>query len=89
MREFGLSARLMSALGQKQTCAVHKRMSAFTPESGHVQCNSVCPLCANSGHPDHLLSSACEKALGYWQVAVLRDDGHKLPLLESGKLLDV
>ena len=22
----------------------------FTPESGHVQCNSVCPLCANSGH---------------------------------------
>jgi hypothetical protein len=21
----------------------------FTPESGHVQCNSVCPLCANSG----------------------------------------
>jgi hypothetical protein len=22
----------------------------FTPESGHVQCNSVCPLCAKSGH---------------------------------------
>ena len=22
----------------------------FTPESGHVQCNSVCPLCANSGN---------------------------------------
>jgi hypothetical protein len=22
----------------------------FTPESGHVQCNSVCPLCAISGH---------------------------------------
>jgi hypothetical protein len=22
----------------------------FTPQSGHVQCNSVCPLCANSGH---------------------------------------
>jgi hypothetical protein len=22
----------------------------FTPESGHVQCNSACPLCANSGH---------------------------------------
>ena len=21
----------------------------FTPESGHVQCNSACPLCANSG----------------------------------------
>ena len=22
----------------------------FTPKSGHVQCTSVCPLCANSGH---------------------------------------
>jgi hypothetical protein len=22
----------------------------FTPESGHVQCNSASPLCANSGH---------------------------------------
>jgi hypothetical protein len=22
----------------------------FTPESGHVQCNSGCPLSANSGH---------------------------------------
>ena len=22
----------------------------FIPESGHVRCNSVCPLCANSGH---------------------------------------
>jgi hypothetical protein len=22
----------------------------FTPESGHVQCNSACPLWANSGH---------------------------------------
>ena len=21
----------------------------FTPESGHVQCNSLCPLCAKSG----------------------------------------
>ena len=22
----------------------------FASKSGHVQCNSVCPLCANSGH---------------------------------------
>ena len=22
----------------------------FTPKSGHVQCTSVCPLCAKSGH---------------------------------------
>ena len=26
-----------------------KRHVRFTPNSGHVQCNSVCPLCANSG----------------------------------------
>ena len=30
-----------------------------TPESGHVRCNSGCPLCANSGHPDiHSMSSS-------------------------------
>ena len=40
----------VSALGQKQTCAVAKRHVRFTPESGHVQCTRVCPLCANSGH---------------------------------------
>ena len=27
-----------------------RRNVRFTPESGHVQCNSECPLCANSGH---------------------------------------
>ena len=26
------------------------RHARFTPESGHVQCTSVYPLCANSGH---------------------------------------
>ena len=32
----------------------------FTPESGHVQCNSVCPLSAKSGHrqPYSITSSA-------------------------------
>jgi hypothetical protein len=46
----------MSALGQKQTYAVQNGMSAaqghvcFTPESGHVQCTSLCPLWAKSGH---------------------------------------
>ena len=40
----------MSALGQKRTfwrCGSHVR---FTPNSGHLQCTSSCPLCANSGH---------------------------------------
>ena len=26
----------------------------FTPESGHVRCNSICPLSANSGHQSKL-----------------------------------
>ena len=30
----------------------------FTPESGHVQCNSACPLWANSGHCGQALPSA-------------------------------
>ena len=38
----------MSALGQKQTVQ-RKRHVHFTPESGHVQCTSSCPLWANSG----------------------------------------
>jgi hypothetical protein len=32
----------------------------FTPESGHVQCNSACLLCANSGHRlqlDHIIAA--------------------------------
>ena len=37
---FGSKADMCSAKG-------HVR---FTPESGHVRCNSGCPLCANSGH---------------------------------------
>ena len=39
----------MSALGQKQTFAVQNSHVRFAPKSGHVQCNSVCPLCAKSG----------------------------------------
>ena len=39
---FGSKADMCSARGH--VC--------FTPNSGHVQCNSACPLCANSGHSD-------------------------------------
>jgi hypothetical protein len=39
----------MSTSGQKQTYAAQSAMSALPP-SGHVQCNSACPLSANSGH---------------------------------------
>jgi len=40
----------MSALGQKQTFALHQPMSALPPESGHLQCSRLCPLWAKSGH---------------------------------------
>ena len=39
----------MSALGQKQTFAVQKRMSAL-PRKRTCAVQLVCPLSANSGH---------------------------------------
>ena len=36
--------------GSKADIGNAKRHVRFTPESGHVRCNSVCPLSANSGH---------------------------------------
>ena len=39
---------LMSALGQKQTFAVHKPHVRFTPESGHQLRHMECPLRAKS-----------------------------------------
>ena len=40
----------MSALGQKQTCAAQKVMSAFPPKADMCAATKGCPLCANSGH---------------------------------------
>ncbi len=42
------SISVMSALGRKPTSALHKGMSALPPKSGHVRCNSRCPLWAMS-----------------------------------------
>src|SRR5262245_37296047 len=36
----------------------------FTPESGHVQCNSACPLWANSGHCLYSISSSARPDRG-------------------------
>ena len=36
--------------GSKADIRAAKRHVRFTPKSGHVRCNSACPLCANSGH---------------------------------------
>ena len=40
----------MSALGQKQTCAVQEGMSALPPKADMCGATRRCPLSANSGH---------------------------------------
>ena len=40
----------MSALGQKQTCAVQNVMSALPPKADICGAQARCPLSANSGH---------------------------------------
>ncbi|MGB9271873.1 MAG: hypothetical protein WCB74_22035, partial [Pseudolabrys sp.] len=42
--------KLYVRFGSKADMCSAKRHVRFTPESGHVRCNSGCPLCANSGH---------------------------------------
>ncbi len=58
-----LRKRTISALGQKQTFAVQHVNVRFTPNSGHVRCNYVCLLWANSGHSaiHSITSSASSK----------------------------
>src|SRR5262249_393053 len=34
----------------------------FTPKSGHVRCNSPCPLWANSGHQSYSITSSATKS---------------------------
>ena len=45
----------MSALGQKRTFAMQTVMSALPPIAD-MQCNSECPLSANSGHQPLLIA---------------------------------
>ena len=52
----------MSALGHKRTFASAKRHVRFTSNSGHVRCNSICPLCANSGHCANYPTTASGRA---------------------------
>ena len=46
----------MSALGQKQTCAAQKGMSALPPKADMCIAHAACPLSAKSGHSDELSS---------------------------------
>src|SRR5262245_51205686 len=46
----GISTRLMSALGHKQSFTPSLGHVRFAPESGHPSAQSACPLSARSGH---------------------------------------
>ena len=52
----------MSALGHKQTICNAKCHVRFSPNSGHVQRTSRCPLSAKSGHRTRfpIASSGCD-----------------------------
>ena len=45
-----IPVRLNVRFGSKADMCSAQADVRFIPESGHVQCNSGCPLCANSGH---------------------------------------
>ena len=44
--------------GAREVLKLEPNDVRFTPESGHVQCKSACPLRANSGHQDYSMTSA-------------------------------
>ena len=49
LREYGEANVRFGSKADMSQCNRHVR---FTPESGHVQCNWICPLSAKSGHGD-------------------------------------
>ena len=55
------------------------RYVRFTPKSGHVQCTSVCPLCANSGHRGHSITSG----VGYSDFKDSRKRADRLHLAKT------
>ena len=55
----------------------------FAPNSGHVQCNSVCPLCANSGHRNELIRYSITSSARLWT-----DRGTVMPSALSGLEVD-
>jgi hypothetical protein len=38
------------AVGSLADMTIFELHVRFTPNGGHLQCTSACPLCANSGH---------------------------------------
>ena len=81
----------MSALGQKQTFAVHQPMSALPPKAGHVQCTQPCLLWVKSRHVQRKKSCPLllRKRTFRWDTLSKKPndpvEGFKVPLF--GKLL--
>src|SRR5262249_6005126 len=89
----------MSALGQKQTCAVREGMSALPPNSD-IKCNIMeCPLRAKSGLPTTTAplvlikwanGAACmifPAELRSWQSFCIGDAGRQTPCHIVARLL--
>ena len=56
----------------------------FTPNSGHVRCNSGCPLRANSGHEQKRKSGAMS-ALGQKQTCAVQNGMSASPPIATAK----
>ena len=79
----------MSALGESKSGLPAKGHVRFTPESGHVQCNSACPLSANSGHRDgHWRSGSKAAARGRITLISVNSPGCVSTSIEPAMLLD-
>ena len=59
--------------GSKADICTARAHVRFTPESGHVRCNSLCPLWAKSGHPVSIMRfNACHSGTPVPRSASLR-----------------
>jgi len=61
-------ARANVRFGSKADVRAAKSHVRFTPESGHVQCSSRCPLRAKSGHDQKNAKSTCSWATGHLTI---------------------
>src|SRR5215475_10182141 len=84
------SQKAMSALPQIATAKADypKNHFRFTPESGHVQCSSQCPLWAKSGHSHLLVETACGSDLrGAHRLSHAEEDHDALTAAARGQRL--
>ena len=71
--------------GSKADICSAKRYVRFTPESRHVHCNSVYPLCANNGH----CAASIEQRVGALQKLFWNCEPYGLRSLEIDDQLEL